>query len=68
MIKLVKQLEIKNLFGTKDIEWNLNDVNVLVGKNGAGKSTILQTIYGLLKQEVNESISKSQHCMTCPQY
>ncbi|WP_270562309.1 AAA family ATPase [Citrobacter portucalensis] len=62
MVAIVKKLQIKGLFETKNIEWALNDVNVLVGKNGAGKSTILQIIYGLLKQDGNESIAKTEEC------
>ncbi len=49
MIKLanrIKSIEISSLWsGHKHIVWNLNaDVNVLSGKNGAGKSTILNKL------------------------
>ena len=38
----IRKIEIKNLWG-KDFLWELQqDVNILVGKNGMGKSTILQ--------------------------
>jgi len=41
----LKQIEIKNLWG-KDFSWKLHeDVNVLIGENGSGKSTILQMIH-----------------------
>lgn len=62
MTIIVKKLEIEKLFGLKNINWDLKDVNVLVGKNGAGKSTILGTIFGLLKQETNDSITQSKSC------
>lgn len=40
----IRKIEIKNLWGS-DFLWSLNeDVNVLVGKNGSGKSTILQML------------------------
>lgn len=54
---IIKNIVIKGLFKRKDIDWNLKDVNVLVGKNGSGKSTIIQIIAALLRQELNESLS-----------
>ncbi len=40
----IKKIEIKNLWGN-DFLWTLNeDVNVLIGKNGSGKSTILRML------------------------
>ncbi len=40
----IKKVEIKNLWG-QDFIWKLkDDVNVLVGENGSGKSTILNII------------------------
>ncbi|MFT4930045.1 MAG: ABC-type lipoprotein export system ATPase subunit [Phenylobacterium sp.] len=50
-IPFIQKVVIKSLFGKKDIDWTLGDVNVLVGKNGSGKSTILRAIYGMLCQE-----------------
>ncbi len=45
----IQKIEIKNLWGN-DFLWTLNeDINVLIGKNGSGKSTILQML--------NEAIS-----------
>lgn len=47
----IKKIAINNLFGDKNIDWELGDVNVLVGKNGLGKSTILRLISTTLTQE-----------------
>ncbi|MEY8823119.1 AAA family ATPase [Klebsiella pneumoniae] len=57
MTTIIKNIVIKGLFKRKDIDWNLKDVNVLVGKNGSGKSTIIQIIAALLRQELNNSLS-----------
>ena len=41
----IRKIEIKNLWGN-DFLWTLNeDVNVLIGKNGSGKSTILRMLH-----------------------
>lgn len=41
----IKKITVNNLFGYKNISWELNpDVNVLVGKNGLGKSTLLKIL------------------------
>ncbi|MDM8549104.1 AAA family ATPase [Desulfobacterales bacterium HSG2] len=40
----IRKIEIKNLW-RNDFSWTLNeDVNVLIGKNGSGKSTILRML------------------------
>lgn len=40
----IRKIEIKNLWG-QDFIWSMNDdINVLVGENGSGKSTILSII------------------------
>ncbi|KGA89330.1 ABC transporter family protein [Proteus mirabilis] len=59
MTTIIKNIVIKDLFKRKKIDWDLQDVNVLVGKNGSGKSTIIQIIAALLRQELNESLSNS---------
>lgn len=51
----IEKIEIKGLFGKKDICWELNpQVNVLVGENGSGKSTILSIMHDLLLIQANE--------------
>jgi len=46
----LKTILIRRLFGGKNILWQLrDDVNVLSGKNGSGKSTILSLSYQLLR-------------------
>jgi predicted ATPase len=45
MSNIIERVKIEKLFGEKDVDWKLRpDVNVLVGKNGLGKSTILKII------------------------
>lgn len=44
MSNSIKSVKIKKLFDEKDINWELKKINVLVGKNGLGKSTILRLI------------------------
>ncbi|WP_373232503.1 AAA family ATPase [Escherichia coli] len=52
----IKKIKIDNLFGIKNIEWHLEDVSVLVGKNGTGKSTILNIMKSLLLQEADKGV------------
>ena len=48
-IKYIAKVEIKNLWGRYDIEWNLDpSVNVLSGINGSGKSTVLDCIASIV--------------------
>ena len=50
----IERVEIKGLFEKKDTSWKLNpQVNVLVGENGSGKSTILSIIYCMLNDIPN---------------
>lgn len=49
---LITNVKIKKIFGKKNIEWSLDDdINILIGKNGCGKSTILKLIYACLKND-----------------
>ena len=55
MSNLIKSVKIKNLFNEKDINWELKKINVLVGKNGLGKSTILRLINSAVtRKEVDD--------------
>ncbi|MEL5590904.1 AAA family ATPase [Serratia ureilytica] len=49
----LKRLKIENLFGYKDIELDFSDVNVLVGRNGLGKTTILKILNAMLSEDFN---------------
>jgi predicted ATPase len=55
--KYIERIEIKGLWGRYNVNWALNaDVNILVGENGTGKSTLLQTVKNLF--EITENITK----------
>ena len=46
----LEHIEIKGLWGQYDVDWALNpDVNILVGENGTGKSTILSLVVDFWK-------------------
>ena len=60
MENMIKTIKISQLFGDKDIKWNLQKTNVLVGKNGMGKSTILQLIIATLSKK--DTFKKSSLC------
>ena len=48
----IKKIEIKNFFGKGDFCWELDScVNILGGKNGSGKSTILKCCYAMMTKE-----------------
>ena len=48
----IQEIKLKKLFDDKNIKWQLNpSVNILGGINGSGKSTILKSIYYILKGE-----------------
>lgn len=41
--KYLERIQIEGLWGRLDVDWQLHpDVNILVGENGSGKSTVLQ--------------------------
>ena len=47
------KLKIKNLFGYRNYDLELNDkINILIGENGSGKSTILKIINALLNEDL----------------
>ena len=50
--KYIERIKIKGLWGRYDVDWELkSDVNILVGENGTGKSTILEIVKLLIKQK-----------------
>ncbi|EJO5347322.1 AAA family ATPase [Clostridium botulinum] len=50
----IKSMYIKNLKALKDFNIDFNDnVNVLIGENGLGKTTILETIYNIITSNKN---------------
>ncbi|HGM9747853.1 TPA: AAA family ATPase [Proteus mirabilis] len=49
----LKTLKINNLFGYKNIVLDFDDVNVLVGRNGLGKTTILKILNAMLNGDFN---------------
>jgi predicted ATP-binding protein involved in virulence len=50
----IKKIEIKDFLGQGNLVWNLDpEVNILGGKNGSGKSTILKVCYDLLASSDN---------------
>ena len=57
----LKTLKIESLFGYKDIELDFSDVNVLVGRNGLGKTTILKILNAMLNEDFNCSELKLCH-------
>lgn len=44
----IERIIIKDLFGYKSFDWRLNDINILVGKNGSGKTNLLQIINSIM--------------------
>ncbi len=54
----INKVSIKNIYGVRNIEWNLNtDTNILIGKNGSGKSSILKIIQAYIKND-EETLKK----------
>ena len=50
----IKKIEISKIYGNRNIEWQLSqDTNILIGKNGSGKSTILQLLNAKLHKQQN---------------
>ncbi len=41
---MIEQLSIKNFKGIKEIDLDFSKLNILVGENNSGKSTILQSL------------------------
>jgi len=51
-IKYIQAITIKKLWGELDIDWKLDPkVNILVGKNGVGKTTLLNLIEDIIDEK-----------------
>ena len=49
----IESLKIKNLWGYQDIDLTFNnDVNILIGPNGSGKTTILNLLHSILTGDI----------------
>lgn len=45
----IGKVHIHNIYSIQDAEFTLSDFNMLVGKNGAGKSNIINILRGFLQ-------------------
>lgn len=54
-------ITVKGLLGEYDIAWNLEDVNVLVGKNGSGKTSLFKIIKFALLDIPNQEKEEPNH-------
>lgn len=56
----IERIEIKGLWGKYDIDWTLDPkVNILIGINGSGKSTILNLISNSVSEYLQEDMFKN---------
>ncbi len=54
----LNRITISKLFDKKNINWDLNnEVSILVGNNGTGKSTIINILYALIQQKSSVDLS-----------
>jgi ABC-type cobalamin/Fe3+-siderophores transport system ATPase subunit len=54
--KYIESIDIKGLWNRFDVTWQLDkDVNILVGENGTGKSTILRSVVELFESIIDAS-------------
>lgn len=60
--KIISSLKVKKLFGEYDIDIDFNEITVLVGKNGLGKTTLLKIIQGMMTG--NYHLNYSEICDT----
>lgn len=57
MYLTLKKVVVENFLQQQDISWNLKQVNVLVGKNGSGKTSLLNIIFNMLLEKQKEEHS-----------
>lgn len=62
--KYISQVQVRNMWGRVNLQWNNvnEDVNILVGINGCGKTTLLNLIYDCcngskIKKDIAEEVS-----------
>ena len=56
----IKSIEISGLFGRKETvlyEFN-NDLNILTGRNGSGKTTILKLVWSIISGNISLAIKE----------
>lgn len=60
----IEKITVRKLWDKRSFSWDhiFQDVNVLVGINGCGKTTIIQLIYALLQKNVS-SLKKFGECL-----
>jgi predicted ATPase len=63
----IKTLGLKNFKAFESVNLNLSNINVLIGENSSGKTTILQSLL-LLKQTIENSPSVGTLALTGPDY
>ena len=57
---IIKHLNIKGIFNQYSLEWDLNEeVSILVGINGGGKTTVMKSIDALLSQNYSYLYNKN---------
>ncbi len=54
----IKKIKAKGLLSRYDVEWDLKDINILVGRNGTGKSTLISLIELALSKDINKSLKE----------
>ncbi|MHA1285276.1 MAG: ATP-dependent nuclease [Promethearchaeota archaeon] len=52
----IKQIEIKNFRGIRDLSLDFSDLTILIGENGVGKSTILKALEFFKEENFNLKI------------
>ncbi len=50
----IKEIEFKKIYGVRNLKWELDsNTNILIGKNGSGKSSILKLIDAKFNNDIN---------------